>query len=90
MGVIDWLNANSGAVIGIAAVVLVSIIGYYAYLTWQLLKINDTPEIVVSLRPHEAYINLVALCIENIGTSAARDVQFVTTPFFRSWCRHTA
>ena len=80
MEIINWLNANNGAIIGIATVVLVIIIGYYAYLTWQLLKINDTPEIVVSLRPHEAYINLVALCIENIGTSAARDVQFVTNP----------
>ena len=80
MQIIDWLNANSGAVMGIATVVLVIIIGYYAYLTWQLLKINDMPEIVVSLRPHEAYINLVALCVENIGTRAARDVQFLTNP----------
>ena len=80
MEVINWLNANSGAIIGVATVVLVGITGYYASLMLRLLKANDTPEIAVSLRPHEAYINLVALCIENIGTSAARDVQFVTNP----------
>ena len=80
MGIIEWLNANSGAIIGIAIVVLVGVIGYYAYLTWRLLKANNTPEIAISLRPHEAHINLVMLCIENIGTGAARNLRFVTNP----------
>lgn len=80
MEVIDWLNANNGVVIGVAIVVLVGIVGYYAYLTQRFLKASDTPEIVVSLRPHEAYINLVSLCVENVGSSAARDLQFLTNP----------
>ena len=80
MGIIEWLNANSGAIIGIATVVLVGVIGYYVYLTWRLLKANNTPEIAISLRPHEAHINLVMLCIENIGTGAARNLRFVTNP----------
>ena len=83
MGIIDWLNTNSGAVIAIAAVVLVGIIGYYAYLTWRLLKTNNTPEIAISLRPHEAHIHCVMLCIENIGTGAARNVQFQTDLSFK-------
>ncbi|MDE0011503.1 MAG: hypothetical protein OXU36_10165 [Candidatus Poribacteria bacterium] len=43
MGIIEWLNANAGAIIGIATVVLAGITGYYAYLTRRLLKANDTP-----------------------------------------------
>ena len=80
MGVIAWLNANSGVIIAIAAVVLVGIIGYYTYLTWRLLKANNTPEIVVSLRPHHVHVQLVMLCIENIGTGAAHDLQFTINP----------
>lgn len=83
MEIIDWLNANDGAIIGIATIVLVSIIGYYAYLTRRLLKINDTPEIAVSLCPHEAHIHCVMLCIENIGTGAARDIRFQTNLSFK-------
>ena len=83
MGIIEWLNTNSGAIIGIAIVVLAGVIGYYAYLTWRLLKANDTPEITISLRPHEAYIHCVMLCIENIGRGAARDIQFETDISFK-------
>lgn len=83
MEVINWLNLNDGAIIGIATVVLVSITICYTYLTWRLLKANDTPEISVSLRPHKAHIHCVILCIENIGTGAARDVQFQTDLSFK-------
>ncbi len=80
MGIIEWLNANSGVIIAIATVVLVGITGCYVYLTWRLLKANNTPEIAISLRPHEAHVNLVMLCIENIGTGAAHNLQFVINP----------
>ena len=83
MGIIEWLNANDGVVIGIATVVLVGITGYYAYLTWRMLKANNIPEIAISLRPHEAYIHCVMLCIENIGTGAARNIQFRTDLSFK-------
>ena len=78
MEIINWLNTNDGAVIGIATVVLVGITGYYAYLTRRLLKANDIPEIAISLCPHEAYLPCVMLCIENIGTGAARKLEFQT------------
>ena len=80
MDVINWLNVNDGAVMGIATVVLVVITGYYAYLTRKQLKASDTPEIAISLRPHEVHVNLVMLCIENIGSGAARNLQFVPNP----------
>lgn len=80
MEIIDWLNANDGAIIGVATLVLMGITAYYAYLMRQLLKANDTPEIAISLRPHEISVNLVMLCIENVGTGAAHDVKFTTDP----------
>ncbi len=83
MAVIDWLNTNNGAIIGIATVVLVGVTICYTYLTWRLLKANDTPEIAISLRPHEAYIHCVMLCIENIGTGAARNIRFQTDLSFK-------
>ena len=83
MGIIDWLNTNDGVVIGIATVVLVCITGYYVYLTWRILKASNTPEITVSLHPHEAYIHCVMLCVENIGTGAARNIQFQTDLSFK-------
>ena len=83
MGIIEQLNGNSGAVIAIATIVLVGITGYYAYLTRRILKANNTPEIAISLRPHNAYIHCVMLCIENIGTGAARNIQFQTDLSFK-------
>ena len=80
MEIINWLNQNDGVIIGIATVVLVVITGYYAYLTRKQLKASDTPEIAISLRPHEAHVNVVMLCLENIGTGAARNLQFITSP----------
>lgn len=80
MEIISWLNANDGAIIGVTTLFLMSITAYYAYLTRQLLKANDTPEIAISLRSHEISVNLVMLCIENVGTGAAHDVKFTTDP----------
>lgn len=80
MGIIEWLNTNSGAIIGIAIVLLVGVISYYVYLTWRLLKANNTPEIAISLRCHGVHVSLVMLCVENIGTGAARNLRFVTKP----------
>ena len=83
MGIIDWLNTYNGAIIGIATIVLVGITGIYVYLTWRLLRAGNTPEIAISLRPHEAYIHCVMLRIENIGTGAARNVEFQTDLSFK-------
>lgn len=83
MGIIDWLNTYNGVIIGVATVVLVGITGIYVYLTWRLLKANNTPEIAISLCPHEAYLPCIMLCIENIGTGAARNIQFQTDLSFK-------
>ena len=83
MEIIGWLNANDGAIIGIVTIVLVIITSYYAHLTRKQLRTGNTPEIAISLRPHQAYIHCVMLCIENIGTGAARDIRFQTELSFK-------
>jgi len=80
MEIIDWINTNDGVIIAVATIVLVFITGYYAYLTWRMLKANNTPEIAISLRPHEAHVNALMFCIENIGTGAAHNLQFTINP----------
>lgn len=39
---------------------------------------TEKPEITVSLRPHASCVHCLMLCIENIGTGAAYNVQFGT------------
>ena len=90
MEIIDWLNSSSGVIIIFTIVVLVIIIGWYVHSRRRLAKTaNETeniskpestekPEIVVFLRPHPSSVECLMLCIENIGTGTAYNVQFGT------------
>ena len=49
----------------------------------RLLRATNQPEIVVSIHPHDAHINIVMLCIENIGPGSAHNVQFATDLSFK-------
>ena len=56
MGVITWLNSNSGAITAIATVVLVGITAFYAWVTKKMLEENrqmrldaQKPEIAIYL-----------------------------------------
>ena len=90
---VDWLNSNSGAITGIAAiitaiatVVLVGITGFYAWVTKKMLEENrqmrldaQKPRIAIFLRPHESSIRFIVLCIQNMGGGPAKNVQFTCT-----------
>ena len=90
MEIIDWLNSSSGVIIIFTIVVLVIIISWYLHSrrrpsrtaneTENISKLESTekPEIVVFLRPHPSSIQCLMLCIENIGTGTAHNVQFGT------------
>ena len=96
MEVTDWLNSNSGAITGIAAlitaiatVVLVGITAFYAWVTKKMLEENrqmridaQKPDIVIRLFSFtNEYGNIFAqLCVENIGSGPARGVQFHDVP----------
>ena len=101
MGVINWLNSNSGAITGIAAiitaiatVVLVGITAFYAWVTRQMRLDAQKPEIAIFLRPHESSIRFIVLCIQNMGGGPAKNVQFTCTsdailsPLFIGYIKH--
>ena len=92
--IINWLDSHTGAIMGffgaitgIATVALAFITYYYVRLTGReshLMRLEvHKPEIVVSLRPHEAYGHCAILCVENVGTGVARKVRFTGDLSFR-------
>lgn len=72
----DSIIGISAMIQAIATVVLVVFTIIYVKLTSRMLKATNQPEIMVSLRPHEAHVNVVMLWIENVGTGVARNVRF--------------
>ena len=72
----DCLNSNSGAITAFATAVLAIVTTIYVIFTFRILRATNRPEIMVSLRPHEAYVDLAMLWIENVGTGVARNVKF--------------
>lgn len=84
MTLISWLNDNSGAITAIATLILVSITGWYVYLTRQMLKVANTPVIRMFLHARK---DDIFLCVENIGTGFARDIKFTGDLSFKptSW-----
>lgn len=78
----DWLNANSGALTVIATFVLVFVTGWYVHLTRELLKTSYKPEVVVYLRASPTFIlenlqvNETTLCVKNTGQGVARKIEF--------------
>lgn len=80
---INFLNSNNGTVttiativIAIATVVLAIITWRYAKTTNEMLKASDRPEILIYLFPSEGYSRRINLCIHNIGTGFASDIEF--------------
>lgn len=83
---IDFLNENSGAITGVATVVLVAITWWYVRLTKLMLKSANTPVIRLFLHDSE---NHVTLCIENIGPGFACDITFTGDLSFKTANRLT-
>jgi len=80
---IDFLEANSNAIIAFSALttaiatgVLVGITYWYAKTTRGILKASNKPEILIFLFPDETYPYCINLCIQNIGTGFAHKIYF--------------
>ncbi|MDE0327135.1 MAG: hypothetical protein OXN27_24685 [Candidatus Poribacteria bacterium] len=69
------MDLDNVTVTAIATVVLTGVTIWYVYLTHKLVKIANKPEILVSLVPHEIYTNSIYLCVQNIGTGFASDIE---------------
>ena len=63
----DCLNSHSGAITAIATAVLVIVTIVYVIFTYRIVRATNQPEIMVSLRPHEAHVYLAMLWIEKRG-----------------------
>lgn len=79
--VMQFLNANTGAITGLATVALLLVTGWYAWTTRALLKeaqqtrlMASEPRVVAYLRVHEIHGNIVQLCIANLSAAAATGV----------------
>ena len=93
----DGLNNNSGAIIAIATIALVGVTIYYAWVTRRMLEENrrarlDAQKPQIAIYAGERYERLgrgdeaqsIFLCVENMGTGPAFDVNFdLVDPFFR-------
>ena len=86
MNIINFLNQNDGAIITIATLVLVCITLWYVIetmrmrrTTQEMLRASNTPVIQVSIVSGTFKIPDLYLCIENIGTGFAYDVEFTGT-----------
>lgn len=89
MYILDFLNQNSGvfAVIFSAAVAIATVV--YAILTWRLVKetrrmreAQTEPLVSINVQPHEGYIMLIDMNIQNIGLGPAYDLTFQIDPDF--------
>ena len=89
MGLLEFLNQNSGAfaVIFSALVAIATII--YAILTWKLVsqtrkmrEAQTEPKISVTIQPREEWINLIDMVIQNIGLGPAYNIKFEVSPDF--------
>ena len=89
MGLVEFLNENSGAfaVIFSAAVAIATIV--YAILTWKLVsetrkmrEAQTEPKVSVTIQPREEWINLIDMVIQNIGLGPAYNIKFEINPDF--------
>ena len=71
--IINFLNENSGAITAGATVILAGITFWYVGLTKKILKSTNKPQIILFLRYEGGD---VSLCIQNIGTGYASDMEF--------------
>lgn len=89
MGLLEFLNQNSGAfaVIFSAVVAVATIV--YAILTWRLVsetrkmrEAQTEPKVSVTIQPREEWINFIDMVIQNIGLGPAHNIKFNVKPDF--------
>lgn len=84
MELADWLRTGEGVIATGVVVALILIIRWSIFGKHPVKRANksettekpEKPEIAVLIRPHASCIQALMLCIENIGTGTAYNVQF--------------
>ena len=89
--VLKCLNDHNGLIIAVATIVLVGVTWRYVHLTGKLVKAANTPEIALYLKHGKSVykdikhrqIYEIILCVENMGTGAARNIKFKFDPNYK-------
>lgn len=89
MGLLEFLNQNSGAFAVIFSTVVATATVVYAVLTWKLVsetrkmrQAQTEPKVSVTIQPREEWISLIDMVIQNIGLGLAYNIKFEATPDF--------
>lgn len=82
-GLLDWFNANSGALTALSTIALTMFTLVYVALTHRLVHENAEmrkamirPDVSLMVAPHDAYIHILMLTIENLGGGPALRIKF--------------
>ncbi len=88
IGMMNWINANTGAISAILTFVLTIATTIYVFLTRQLLRESVTvreassrPSVVIRLSIHETQIHLLNLAIENFGNGPVLSLEFTVKQY---------
>lgn len=80
MGILEFVKENKEVLSLLGTFATVIITFYYAYRARQsqklVEKLIDSPKVVVYLRRDEVNTSLLIVCVENVGTGTAKNVQF--------------
>ena len=89
MGLVEFLNENSGAFAVIFSAVVAIATVVYAILTWRLVsetrkmrEAQTEPKVSVTIQPREEWIKLIDMVIQNIGLGPAYNIKFEINPDF--------
>ena len=89
MGLLEFLNQNSGAFAVVFSAVVAFATVVYAILTWRLVsetrkmrEAQTEPKISATIQPREEWINFIDMVIQNIGLGPAYNIKFDVKPDF--------
>ena len=87
--VMDWLNANSGAMTALSTAILVVVTIAYVYLTHRLVRETKAaremamlPSLTVTAEVHEVYPYVINFRVENIGGGTAHNIRLQSNRSF--------
>jgi cell division protein FtsL len=86
---INFLNANAGVVNLLFSLVVAAATVFYAFLTKRLVvetermrQAQTEPNVSVRVEPHDDFLNVAILVIENVGAGPAYDLRLSVSPNF--------
>jgi len=80
---IEFLNTNSGAIQGVAMILLVLITAFYAWQTYRTVRTmketeekRNRPRVILYIQQRKDWLNFVDLIIGNYGSDVAQNIRF--------------